>query len=435
VILVVAFLAVRGYTTQRRDAALAAFDFPEYARQAEESRGSVAESTEEEVIHDPSYPSYYQVLYETQLMVPNRWSDLMWKREHPKDRGDDYWGSVDEHLRPVRRSLARLRKRAALGGPIVTLELPNNYSGDLRHVSRASIAAEALAVEADWAVHEGDVDLAVANVVAMIQLASALASEPIFYSQHARLTISRLAFDAIEHTLPAPLEPVHARQVLDVLGDADYRDALADSFASQVLLAQSYIREPEKLVEQRDDWAEYLAVNDPVFLLYNTPLGAPLRDMDESTFVEMSGRLRDAARMPYHEAVQQIAAIEREIEDLPPTRRFTQGNLQPGSGWCRMQGEHEARIDLIQLGLAVEQYHAEHGDYPSSLDAIADAFPEGLPVDPLTGQQYVYLPMESTFRLYSIGTDGVDDGGTMHRRGEQGTIQGDIVWRGVVEER
>jgi hypothetical protein len=48
-----------------------------------------------------------------------------------------------------------------------------------------------------------------------------------------------------------------------------------------------------------------------------------------------------------------------------------------------------------------------------------------VPVDPFTGQPYVYIPKENTFLLYSLGRNQQDDGGC------HDYLEGDIVWRGI----
>lgn len=50
-----------------------------------------------------------------------------------------------------------------------------------------------------------------------------------------------------------------------------------------------------------------------------------------------------------------------------------------------------------------------------------------VPVDPFTGQSYVYIPKENTFLLYSLGRNQQDDDGRHDYH------EGDIVWRGEEE--
>jgi hypothetical protein len=67
------------------------------------------------------------------------------------------------------------------------------------------------------------------------------------------------------------------------------------------------------------------------------------------------------------------------------------------------------------VALAVALYHADHGAWPPA--DLAPLFPQYLakmPADPLAsaGERLVYLPDPQRPRVYSVGDDGIDDGGT-----------------------
>jgi hypothetical protein len=68
--------------------------------------------------------------------------------------------------------------------------------------------------------------------------------------------------------------------------------------------------------------------------------------------------------------------------------------------------------------LAVELFRARTGVYPESLDELVPGLLPTLPIDPVTGKPYMYRrPAPGADRhtrpylLYSVGADGVDDGG------------------------
>ena len=77
------------------------------------------------------------------------------------------------------------------------------------------------------------------------------------------------------------------------------------------------------------------------------------------------------------------------------------------------------------LGIVIESRRADTGVCPASLTDVEPMLPEGLPLDPFTGNPYVYRLTGDSFLLYSLGRNRRDDGGVHDRR------EGDIVWRGV----
>jgi len=96
----------------------------------------------------------------------------------------------------------------------------------------------------------------------------------------------------------------------------------------------------------------------------------------------------------------------------------------------RSQARHEAKLDLMQMGLVIEQYQADHGLYPDTLDSIEPRLGGSMPVDPFTGEPYHYRRTGDSFRLYSVGANLTDDGGIVDTRS---TSLGDLVWRGREE--
>jgi hypothetical protein len=74
--------------------------------------------------------------------------------------------------------------------------------------------------------------------------------------------------------------------------------------------------------------------------------------------------------------------------------------------------------NALLLGkLALRAYHEEHGDYPQSLpELVTGGYLKGVPADPFArnredGQFRYRRVSDSAYILYSVGPDGVDDGG------------------------
>jgi hypothetical protein len=83
----------------------------------------------------------------------------------------------------------------------------------------------------------------------------------------------------------------------------------------------------------------------------------------------------------------------------------------------QMQMEVDQR-ELTRRGLeymlALESFRLQTGAYPGTLDALVPSHLPALPPDPHSGRPFVYRPtpgVEPGYVLYSIGPDGVDDGG------------------------
>lgn len=72
----------------------------------------------------------------------------------------------------------------------------------------------------------------------------------------------------------------------------------------------------------------------------------------------------------------------------------------------------QTAVDEAGLACALERYRLAHGEFPEKLEALAPQFIEKLPHDLITGQPLKYRRTDDgQFALYSVGWNGVDDGG------------------------
>jgi hypothetical protein len=63
----------------------------------------------------------------------------------------------------------------------------------------------------------------------------------------------------------------------------------------------------------------------------------------------------------------------------------------------------DAVARLARVGLAVVEHRGKHGDYPSSLDELKPAFPDGVPTDPFTDAPFVYEKTPTGARIATAG--------------------------------
>lgn len=85
----------------------------------------------------------------------------------------------------------------------------------------------------------------------------------------------------------------------------------------------------------------------------------------------------------------------------------------PSIGRCLvLTGRDQAEQSGTLAGLALAAYHHDHGEYPASLDELVPDYLEALPPDPFSQGPLVYRRGEADeYVLYTVGEDGIDDGG------------------------
>lgn len=92
-----------------------------------------------------------------------------------------------------------------------------------------------------------------------------------------------------------------------------------------------------------------------------------------------------------------------------------------------------AQVDATVIAFAIERWRREHGRYPESLDALVPVYLPAVPPDRVDGEPVRYLLKEGKPVIYSVGSDGDDDGGRPpvngqgEERQEWGTLWSDRV--------
>lgn len=87
--------------------------------------------------------------------------------------------------------------------------------------------------------------------------------------------------------------------------------------------------------------------------------------------------------------------------------------------------QHAAIRDGLRIGIALEKYRREYGDWPESLDALAPTYLSQLPVDPITGGRLFYRVAKGKPMVYSVGKDRDDDDGRLPMT-KRGYVSGEL---------
>lgn len=92
-----------------------------------------------------------------------------------------------------------------------------------------------------------------------------------------------------------------------------------------------------------------------------------------------------------------------------------------------MQTQHH--IELAKVAVALERFYLAHQSYPETLASLSPDWLPSLPMDPMIQEPWNYQRLETTgFLLYSVGKDGIDNGGVQSRKKDTNT-KDDLGWR------
>ena len=75
-----------------------------------------------------------------------------------------------------------------------------------------------------------------------------------------------------------------------------------------------------------------------------------------------------------------------------------------------------ATMRCALVGVAAERFRIQHGHWPASTEALVkDGFLAAVPLDPFDGKELRCKLVADGVLVYSVGLDGVDDGGVINR--------------------
>lgn len=132
-----------------------------------------------------------------------------------------------------------------------------------------------------------------------------------------------------------------------------------------------------------------------------------------AALLRYQSELVEAARLPEDRQDAEFNRVETALLKQPGVAgTFVPFTAQP-VGTIR---HRQALLRCALVAVALERYRREHGGWPETLALLTPSFLEKLPLDPFTGQALRYKRLKGTVVVYSVGADGVDNGGVLDRR-------------------
>lgn len=249
---------------------------------------------------------------------------------------------------------------------------------------------------------EGDIDRALAYEHATLRLAGTVGENRTLLAQLVQAAIAGIAFDSMQHVL-------------------DWNGAVVGDAASIVHETRA-LRDPENFV--RALTGEVLYTRDHLHRV-SPRLCAGLNEL---RMIDALTAMADAVKTEDPNRRRALLAQAQDTAERGPYLLYAiaqitvPAHVRSVEAWDRVV----AQTTLMEVGLALSQYHAEHGEYPEALEAAAAYLDGAVPGDPRTGAPLAYERRGEGYVLYSVGPNLTDDGGIP--LGGPGGKSGDILW-------
>ena len=276
------------------------------------------------------------------------------------------------------------------------VEWSDGYFTQLPHISRMINLQGLVLLRSKLG--EGEDALRSAEIAA--RFGDSLASEPIIVSQLIQNTLITKSHNFLqENWNPEEYGPAFTNSLQSRdFGKGMQRAILGELYSSAMLF-----------IKKTD---EDLGIPDPS----QNPNWA----LDLEILTKLYQEIYHLSPRPYHEIREELSEIETRIEIAPQFAEITQEVTPSVARIFQHRAKAQATTGTQRIAIALAEYRTTEGNYPPSLAGLKSISP-GLLEDPFTGQSYQYRREGNGFVLYSVGEDGLDNGGNSSEK--------DIIFR------
>jgi hypothetical protein len=154
----------------------------------------------------------------------------------------------------------------------------------------------------------------------------------------------------------------------------------------------------------------------------------PFLKKDFAVYLQLFEKMRRYFQEPFYVAAAAEIRDQALDKQIPSYALLTRGLFPNLVSVTAKMAEHQARVAVCRVGLALKLYGQRNGRYPETLGALVPEFLDAVPAAPCTGAPLVYRLANNGFILYSVGTDQKDDQGAPRSSAPASLTNYDIVW-------
>jgi hypothetical protein len=334
------------------------------------------------------------------------------------------------HLETVQPALEIAYRTRNFPGPGASgTKLQFDAIGSLmQHVQDAREVYLILQVEGQIAALERDPKKALTAAMDCLHVARAFGDEPLGMVQNLRYSGANIAARIVELTLARnPGMPELLAELQQRLADEEAIPRLRIHARELRAMAHQFYDH----FRQGDDTIRAMAGR---YGLATPTGGVPLQsavflftETDEHlTVLKRANRWVEIANAPEHERLKLAKAMPPMPQKYSLPFKLLMGLFDKDVS-IPVEGElcRTAHLRVAIVGIACERHRLKTGSWPKSLDEIGSDILLTPVKDPFTGERLKYKFSEGVLTVYSVGPDGVDDGGKRLRTIRPG-VGGDI---------
>lgn len=268
-----------------------------------------------------------------------------------------------------------------------------------------------LCTRAIYAAEIGDAEEASGTLASGFRFAGAISSESTLVEHMIRVACLGLACNTAERCLNRTrFNERQLARILEAMPAAD-----TNGIASTLRVEQCMAIEAFTLVKGGKRLDEFTGVKTEPWWKRAWERLRSLRpeysDKDFILYLDLVPERQRMAKMPPMQAMSECRALFNTYS----SNTVSEMGGAVLASWHKALPRHyeiEAQLAAMKLALSVERFRLSHGGaLPSSLDALVPEFSPAIPRDLFDDGSLRFKTLTNGFVVYSIGIDGLDDGG------------------------
>jgi hypothetical protein len=391
------------------------------------------------------------VLMNAKPLLPRKWP--FWdftddqtlpseEREALQKSFDEFDPSVQLDARQIKALRAELSRAA---GPLERVRqiadlprgrYPITYTPDffgtlLPYTQESRTFARLLGLDVMLRAQDRDLDGALSSCRAILGASRSVGDEPLLISTLVRIAIDHIAARHVERVLAQGTPSEAALATMQRALEEQLREPILlqglrgeragqDTFMEGVQSGEITIGQIERLFDSpKRSEIPYLAA-----MRFTVMMGTI--KSSRAALLQYNTRLIEIARRPVAEQPALFKEAEEAQKRLPLLARYiSSGAARVAQAYHRDQAMLQAAILMV----AAERFRRARGRWPESIGELVPTYLAAVPIDPFDGQPMRLRRRADGLVLYSVGLDGVDNGGNVERNDTKpGTDWGVRLW-------
>ncbi|HPD29611.1 MAG TPA: hypothetical protein PLL20_06430 [Phycisphaerae bacterium] len=256
----------------------------------------------------------------------------------------------------------------------------------------------------------GDTSRAVDDIDLLFRHARLLDGEGTLISSLVRLAIGALAENGVQRVLSlCSLSDQQLQQLDEMLAAFERTDCLEIGYRGERAFFLM-------LTEEANLRRAVATGNNPKFatLPMELPVLHGVFQMDRAAGLRMLNRIVKSNTL--QDRLKAMMENEAEKASVPRLYLATRIMIPSLERSVVLDQNRIAQVRAARTGLAIERFRSDHGRFPQRLEELVPQYLPALLIDPFDDKPLRYRVTDDAVIIYSIGEDGIDDGGYVGHR-------------------